>query len=104
MVNQTKAQKQQAFLSHLSQVTGPTKLSKHLRDPKTTPTPLRKSNTDWIKDEISMQSKKALAYLVSLKEMVYICETVHIDRVGLKVVKTFYCDKHGRDPADLLSI
>jgi hypothetical protein len=41
---------------------------------------------------------------VSLKEMVYICETVHIDRVGLKVAKTFYVDKHGRDPADFLPI
>jgi hypothetical protein len=81
-------------------MTGPIQLSEYLADPKTIKPQTsqrggglnKKAKSDWIKDEVISQCSQVLRYMVIMRSQCFVCQTQHIDRVGIKIFKQFYVD------------
>ena len=65
-------------------------LSHRMKDPierKQTPLIKARSKVDFTKVELTNLVDSQIAYLIEIRKYVYQCQTQHIDRSGLKVIK-----------------
>ena len=59
-----------------------------------------KKTNDWIKDSVQLNVDKTARHLILMRTIVFVTETVHFDRHGLKIFKSFYTDSQGRELCD----
>jgi hypothetical protein len=94
--------KEVALFSHLNPNQGAISLNNRSTPSSKSGNNVSKGMTDFIKDELALQTGAAIKYLVLMRNVCYICETEHIDRYGLRIQKTYYVDSECRGMQDLL--
>ena len=60
----------------------------------------KKQTNDWIKDSVALNVDRTVRHLILMRTIVFVTKTVHIDRYGLKIFKSFYTDSQGRELSD----